>query len=357
MKKSGLIIIAALSVVASVLLILTLIQQRKIADLQQKVEQLSEPAVGVYRKLARGQEVSILIVGDSIGASAGASPGHSWERLLTDWIYEEYAVRANVTNVSLGGTGSYAGYVQVMNLDDGVDYDLAIVCYGHNDSPEYLSESYEAIIRALRAKYIYCDLICVLQSSQRTYTDIINKIRELSDHYGIPQADTIAAFENSGHAYEELSTDGIHPNDLGYSLYFEEISRLIREGTDAFREYIREDIAPLNPDMDEYERYYYVPYDQAVRSADGLSSQITFYAPLSGKPGLDYDRSGEGEVKIYIDDVPLCDEELGWDDFGTAHFISTLGHEPVSIEHSVRLEFTNAESSSKIHGLVFTDVK
>ena len=56
MKKSGLIIIAALSVVASVLLILTLIQQRKIADLQQKVEQLSEPPVGVYRKLARGQE-------------------------------------------------------------------------------------------------------------------------------------------------------------------------------------------------------------------------------------------------------------------------------------------------------------
>lgn len=357
MKKKSIFAIVILAVIAAALLILSVIQYRKITELKKQVLQLSEAPVGVYRKLARGQEVSILIVGDSIGASAGATPGHSWERLLTDWIYEEYAVRCNVTNVSLGGTGSYAGYVQVMNLDDEQDYDLAIICYGHNDSPDHLSESYEAIIRAVREKYRYCDMICVLQSSQRTYTDIIKEIQRLAEHYAIPQADTIAAFDNSGHAYEELCADGVHPNDLGYSLYFQEVSRIIKERTEAYEAFAREDVAPLNEGMDRYERYYYVPAEAAKPSGDGLSLEIPFYAPLSGEPGLDFDRTGEGEVRIYMDDRLLCEEELGWDDGGTAHFISPLGHEAVSIEHSVRMEFSNKESASKIHGLVFIDVK
>lgn len=38
-----------------------------------------------------------------------------------------------VTNVSMGGNTSYAGYVRTMDLDDSTDYDLAIICYGQND--------------------------------------------------------------------------------------------------------------------------------------------------------------------------------------------------------------------------------
>ena len=40
-------------------------------------------------------------------------------------------------------------------------------------------------------------------------------IQSICEHYGIPVADTIDAFNNSGKAYDDLSSDGVHPNDAG----------------------------------------------------------------------------------------------------------------------------------------------
>ena len=49
-----------------------------------------------------------------------------------------------------------------MALDDGANYDLAIICYGQNDALEGFSTNYEAIIRAIERKYPDCSIISIL---------------------------------------------------------------------------------------------------------------------------------------------------------------------------------------------------
>ena len=123
-----------------------------------------------YKKLANGEAVNILIVGDSIGLGSGASGTEErWTFLLSEYLKEKYGSEVTLTNLSMGGNSSYAGYVRTMTLDDDIEYDAAIICYGHNDSKKTFSLHYESIIRALRSKYPAASLISILESSQKEY--------------------------------------------------------------------------------------------------------------------------------------------------------------------------------------------
>ena len=82
----------------------------------------------------------------------------------------------------MGGNASYAGYVRTMALNDDVDYDLAIICYGQNDSADGFSTNYESIIQAIRSKYPGCSIISILESSQQTYTEKMTTIQSICEH-------------------------------------------------------------------------------------------------------------------------------------------------------------------------------
>lgn len=87
-----------------------------------------------YQKLADGFDVNVLIVGDSIGEGTGTeTDGQQWFKQLQTYLQNVNKGKVSVTNVSMGGNTSYAGYVRTMALNDDVDYDLAIICYGQND--------------------------------------------------------------------------------------------------------------------------------------------------------------------------------------------------------------------------------
>lgn len=111
--------------------------------------------------------------------------------------------------------------------------DLAIICYGQNDRTDGFSTNYESIIRTIRTKYPDCSIISILESSQREYTEKMTTIQSICEHYGIPVADTIDAFNNSGKAYDDLSSDGVHPNDAGQEIYFETVKAVIDDNVAA----------------------------------------------------------------------------------------------------------------------------
>lgn len=169
--------------------------------------------------MSDGFDVNVLIVGDSIGTGAGKeTDGLQWFKQLQSYLRTVNKASVAVTNISMGGNTSYAGYVRTMDLDDSTDYDLAIICYGQNDGSDDFSTYYESIIQAIRNKYPNCSIISILESSQRDYTSNITTIQSICDHYGIPVADTIAAFNNSGKSYDDLTKDGVHPNDAGQTI-------------------------------------------------------------------------------------------------------------------------------------------
>ena len=124
----------------------------------------------VYEKLDKGEDVNILILGDSIGISSHASDTeHSWVYQMEQSLEERYGSGIYINNMSMNGNISYSEYVRTKALKDGVNYDLAILCVGENDSVDEFSPYYEALIRAVAEKYKNCQIIAFLYVSDAFY--------------------------------------------------------------------------------------------------------------------------------------------------------------------------------------------
>lgn len=118
------------------------LNEQIVAENQAKAEALKrkEAEDSFYQKLADGFDVNVLVVGDSIGEGAGTqTDGQQWYKQLQMYLETVNNGKVSVTNVSMGGNASYAGYVRTMALNDGVGYDLAIICYGQNDGVDGFS--------------------------------------------------------------------------------------------------------------------------------------------------------------------------------------------------------------------------
>lgn len=214
-----------------------------------------------FQKLADGLNVSILIVGDSIGAGTGTgaeTANGTWYTLLREELWQQYHVRAELTN----GNTSYAGYARVASLKDQQGYDLAIICYGENDAKEDFSLYYESIIRTIRRKYPDCSVLSILESSQRAYTEKMQIIQQLSDAYGYLVVDTIAPFLTN---YDMLTGDGIHPNDKGQQIYFEEVFSVISKGVEEYRGKDPDMPSPVNASVADFDAFKAVTVDEFER--------------------------------------------------------------------------------------------
>ena len=157
--------------------------------------------LNAWQKLACRKDISLLVVGDSIGA-------RTWTYDVSEWIERNYQIRCTIRNLSMGGNTSYGGYVSEKLLEEETAFDLVIVCYGENDLPELFARDYEALIRELYRRNDRCCIISVLESSQREYTEKMQQIIRFAPYYELCLADTIEAFDRSGYAYEVLSDDG-----------------------------------------------------------------------------------------------------------------------------------------------------
>ena len=171
---------------------------------------------------SRKNTLNVLILGDSISEGAGVSDySLKWYKFLSPYFEENYGTGLEITNTSMGGSASYAGYCRLMQQDEKADYDIIIICFGANDLEEDFDLYYESILWNITRKYPDTCVYSILESSEREYTPKMNTILNLADYYGVKVIDTIDAFNESGYAYEELCDDGTHPNDLGHQIYYE----------------------------------------------------------------------------------------------------------------------------------------
>lgn len=246
--------------------------------------------------------LKVLIVGDSIGEGAGASdPSLKWYKYLIPYMKETYGVKLDITNVSMGGNTSYAGYVRVMELDEKENYDLAIICYGENDKPENFSLYYESILWAISNKYPSCKLMTILESSQRDYTEKIRTIQNLSGHYNAYVADTIAAFHESGRPYEELCDDGTHPNDEGQKVYYETVKTLMDVFYAEKDQSVLPKIETVNPELARFNNFKYYSIND-FQKIDEYTYELET-SIQSGMLGLDYTCvKGENIISVYADE-------------------------------------------------------
>ncbi len=331
--------------------ITAMVEQRKIELLAEKqAMEEKKNNDSFYQKLVDGFDVNVLIVGDSIGVGINET---SWAGLLASYLQTTYKCKVNLTNVSMGGNSSYAGYARTLMLDDGVDYDLAVICYGQNDREQDFSLYYESIIRALRSKFSKCSVISILESSQRTYTNKMTTIQKICEHYNIPVADTIAAFANSGKEYSELCSDNVHPNDEGKVIYFETVKNIVDKCASEYASYNPTEVAPINTDVTKFDTFKFYAADE-FEKVDEVT--YTIKTSISGIMGIDYTyESGENQTNIYVDGNLFVAPKVTFNyDFSQRHIL--IVSDNCTVNGEIKIVFANAEQAKGFGGIMFSNI-
>lgn len=302
-----------------------------------------------YQKLVDGFDVNVLIVGDSIAENGQGENG--WCTLLQNSLRKTYNNRVSFTNVSMGGNASYAGYVRTMALNDEVGYDLAIICYGQNDGADGFSMNYESIIRAIRSKYPDCSIISILESSQREYTEKMTTIQSICEHYSIPVADTIASFNTSGKAYDDITGDGVHPNEAGQEIYFETVKAVIDDNVDASTGKMAEaDV--INADVHKFDNFVW--YDASSDFVRVDDTTFTISTSASGILGIDYTyESGDNKADIYVDGELFESPTVTFDyDFSQRHIL--VVSDDCTVKNEIKVVFNTKEQADGFKGMCFS---
>lgn len=321
------------------------------AENQAKAEALKQKEAedSFYQKLVDGFDVNVLVVGDSIAEGGQGEKG--WCTLLQNNLRKTYGNSVSFTNVSMGGNASYAGYVRTMALNDDVDYDLAIICYGQNDGADGFSTNYESIIRAIRSKYPDCSIISILESSQRTYTEKMTTIQSICEHYSIPVADTIAAFNDSGKAYDDLTGDGVHPNDAGQEIYFETVKAVINDNVTASTGKMT-DTDVINADVHKFDNFVWYDASSDFERVDDTTFTISVSA--TGVLGIDYTyESGDNKADIYVDGELFESPTVTFDyDFSQRHIL--VVSDDCTVKSEIKVVFNTKEQADGFKGMCFS---
>ena len=319
-------------------------EQEKQATLKQK-----ETEDSFYQKLADGFNVNVLIVGDSIAENGQGDNG--WCSILQNSLRKNYNVGVSFTNISMGGNASYAGYVRTMALNDDVNYDLAIICYGQNDNINGFAIKYESIIRAIRSKYPDCSIISILESSQQTYTEKMTTIQSICKHYCIPVADTIAAFNNSGKAYDELTGDGVHPNEAGQEIYFETVKAVIDDNVASSTGKMAE-VDVINADVHKFDNFIWYDASSDFERVDDTT--FTISTSEAGILGIDYTyESGDNKADIYVDGELFESPTVTFDyDFSQRHIL--IVSDDCTVKNKIKVIFTSKEQADGFKGMCFS---
>ena len=330
---------------------LTKLNEQIFTENQAKAEALKQKEAedSFYQKLVDGFDVNVLVVGDSIAEGGQGEKG--WCTLLQNNLRKTYGNSVSFTNISMGGNASYAGYVRTMALNDDVDYDLAIICYGQNDGADGFSTNYESIIRAIRSKYPDCSIISILESSQRTYTEKMTTIQSICEHYSIPVADTIAAFNDSGKAYDDLTGDGVHPNDAGQEIYFETVKAVINDNVTASTGKMT-DTDVINADVHKFDNFVWYDASSDFERVNDTTSTISVSA--TGVLGIDYTfESGDNKADIYVDGELFESPTVTFDyDFSQRHILVVSDN--CTVENEIKVVFNTKEQADGFKGMCFS---
>ncbi len=293
--------------------------------------------------------LNVLVVGDLIAENGQGEKG--WCTLPQNNLRKTYGNSVFFTNVSMGGNASYAGYVRTMALNDDVDYDLAIICYGQNDGTDGFSINYESIIRAIRSKYPDCSIISILEFSQREYTEKMTTIQSICEHYSIPVADTIAAFNNSGKAYDDLTGDSVHPNDAGQEIYYETVKAVIDENVAASTGKMS-DVDVISADVHKFDNFVWYDASSDFERVDDATFAISTSA--SGILGIDYTcESGDNKADIYVDGELFESLTVTFDyDFSRRHIL--VVSDDCTVKDEIKVVFNTKEQADGFKGMGFS---
>ncbi len=301
------------------------------------------------QKLKAGQPVNILVVGDSI-----SEPAENWPQTVAKELEETYHSEVYLENVSMGGNGSYAGYVRAISLNDGIDYDLVIFCHGQNDGKHSNCYWYEAMIRVCNRKYRHASMISVLESAQKEFTETITNTQAVADHYGIWQADTITPFMSGKYGeYMSLTYDGCHPNPPGQAIYTTVVKGVIDAQVNDPKPLPPKDITPISDDLEKLENAYWIGRDAFSYDPQTLTFTYVAEKDATGEMGIDYFHLPieKNRTVITVAGKVLQTVEFDWSIYPKQRHITYIGAMDLKQGETLAVTMTNAEAAEGFGGI------
>ena len=190
----------------------------------------------VIRRAEKGEELTIAFLGGSITQGSLATE-HKYTyayRVYRWWCDTFPKAKFNYVNGGIGGTDSYYGVSRAVTDVLMYQPDFVMVDFSVNDTKNEMNrETYEGVIRKLLGWSSHPAVMVlnnIYYDSGVTAQDIHN---EVADYYGVPHVsirETVYRRMKAGeYAQDEITPDGLHPNDKGHGLVADEITKLLAE--------------------------------------------------------------------------------------------------------------------------------
>lgn len=210
----------------------------------------------LMKRARAGEELTIGFLGGSItqGSLATEHKNTYAYRVFTWWRETFPKAKFHYVNGGIGGTTSHFGAARA--IDDVLMYqpDFVVVDFSVNDDPnEFFQETYEGVIR----KILTWDSKPAVALLNNVFYDTGINAQEqhnaIGDWYHVPHVsirDTVYQEMKAGvYTREELTSDGLHPNDKGHSLVAAEIIKLlekVKEKVDRIKDKTADEIQARN---------------------------------------------------------------------------------------------------------------
>ncbi len=148
-----------------------------------------------YQKLENGYGTDILILGDSTAADADFSA-------LSEHLQSKYLSASgsavNVVNLANADGNLLCDVLRVNEMPDKPDYDLAILCYGHNDSGNDVTQNFESLIVALKSRFPDCSIICTIEPGFHAITTELQAMTDVCSAHHVPVINLFSEFYDKG---------------------------------------------------------------------------------------------------------------------------------------------------------------
>lgn len=184
----------------------------------------------------KGEELTIAFLGGSITqGSLATAPEKTYAYLVYQWWCSQFPnATFHYVNGGIGGTSSHFGAARA--VEDVLMYqpDIVFIDFSVNDDPDsFFQETYEGVLRKI-IKWQSEPAIMILNNVYYdTGINAQSQHNELADYYKIPYVsmkDTIYKRIKQGEfSREDISPDGLHPNDKGHQMVADELIKKLEE--------------------------------------------------------------------------------------------------------------------------------
>lgn len=209
------------------------VEQEKTVAVQKEQETEKVISLNFYAKIDKKEKVKVLIAGDRIALSEGKNSENGiWSAGVSYIINKNYGSEVEVNLLASNDLTIKEGQTLISKSDITTN-DLIILCFGHNDSVgsaniQDFKDVYNKIISDIKSKNENQSLLLMIPSTLEKDDKYREAILQVANENGLSYIDPKDTQEKSGVSKKSM-LNGKLPNDIGYQMYTESISNVIRE--------------------------------------------------------------------------------------------------------------------------------